>query len=89
MATLNRIFLEFLTRPGCHLCDDAAPAVRRAARALGGATVATIDIEQDDALVRDYGMRIPVVRVDGEVVAEGRFNAVEVWGRVVRHRLRG
>lgn len=29
-----------------------------------------VDIEADDALVRDYGMRIPVVSVDGEELFE-------------------
>ena len=84
---MNRIFLEFLTRPGCHLCDDAAPAVRRAARAVGG-VVEEIDIEQDDALVRDFGLRIPVVRLDGEVIAEGNVRALPLWWRVVTRRLR-
>ena len=29
-----------------------------------------IDIESDDALVRDYGLRIPVVAIDGEDLFE-------------------
>jgi hypothetical protein len=29
-----------------------------------------IDIESDDALVRDYGLRIPVVAIDGEDLLE-------------------
>jgi hypothetical protein len=29
-----------------------------------------IDIESDDALIRDYGIRIPVVAVDGEELFE-------------------
>jgi hypothetical protein len=29
-----------------------------------------IDIERDDALLRDYGIRIPVVAVDGEELFE-------------------
>lgn len=29
-----------------------------------------IDIESDDALIRDYGLRIPVVAVDGEELFE-------------------
>jgi hypothetical protein len=61
--------------------------VRRAARAVGG-VVAEIDIDQDDALVRDYGLRIPVVRLDGVVIAEGSFSAFELWRRIVAQRLR-
>ena len=29
-----------------------------------------VDIESDDALVRDYGLRIPVVTVDGDELFE-------------------
>jgi len=29
-----------------------------------------IDIESDDALIRDYGLRIPVVAIDGEELFE-------------------
>lgn len=61
--------------------------MRRAARAVGGA-VEEIDIERDDALVRDYGLRIPVVRLDEVVIAEGSFTAFQLWWRIVTQRLR-
>ena len=83
---MNKISLEFLTRRGCHLCDDAAPSVRRAARALG-ALVEEIDIDRDDVLVRDYGLRIPVVRLDGVVIAEGSIGAMALWWKIVTQRL--
>jgi glutaredoxin len=56
-------------RDGCHLCDDARRViedVRRTARF----DFTEIDIETDDALLRDYGIRIPVVAVDGEELFE-------------------
>ena len=56
-------------RPGCHLCDDAR-AVIEAARAEVGFAFEEVDIESDDALVRDYGLRIPVVAVDGDELFE-------------------
>ncbi len=56
-------------RPGCHLCDDAR-AVIEAARAEVAFVFEEVDIESDDALVRDYGLRIPVVAVDGEELFE-------------------
>ena len=56
-------------RPGCHLCDDAR-AVIKAARAEVAFVFEEVDIESDDALVRDYGLRIPVVAVDGEELFE-------------------
>jgi glutaredoxin len=56
-------------RPGCHLCDDAR-AVIEAARAEVAFVFEEVDIESDDALVRDYGLRIPVVTVDGDELFE-------------------
>ncbi|MEP6758824.1 MAG: glutaredoxin family protein [Actinomycetota bacterium] len=57
------------SRPGCHLCDQAR-AVIEAVRARNPFFFEEVDIEADDALVRDYGMRIPVVSVDGEELFE-------------------
>lgn len=56
-------------RPGCHLCDDAR-AVIEEARAEVAFVFQEVDIESDDALVRDYGLRIPVVAIDGDEVFE-------------------
>ena len=56
-------------RPGCHLCDDAR-AVIEAARAEVAFVFQEVDIESDDALIRDYGLRIPVVAIDGDELFE-------------------
>jgi glutaredoxin len=53
--------LTLLSRPGCHLCDDA-----RAVLARIGEPFAEIDIEEDDALHAAYLERIPVLALDGE-----------------------
>jgi len=53
------------SRPGCHLCDEAR-AVIEAVRADEGFVFEEIDIETDDELVRDYGIRVPVIAIDGE-----------------------
>jgi glutaredoxin len=52
------------SRPGCHLCDDA----RRVVRAVAlhhPFSFEEVDIESSDGLLREYGVRIPVVTVDG------------------------
>lgn len=67
------VFMIFLTRPGCPLCDKALPAARRAAR-WTRQELEVVDIESDDGLVVEYGLRIPVVTTDrGVVLAEGRI----------------
>ena len=57
------------SRPGCHLCDEAR-AVIEAVRASVDFAFEEVDIERDDALVREYGIRIPVVAIDGEELFE-------------------
>ncbi len=56
-----------------------------------GGTVTEVDVESDDALIRDFSLRIPVVLdPSGEVVAEGIIDhsdlkrRVRAWSR--RHR---
>jgi glutaredoxin len=52
-------------RPGCHLCDDARAILQRI-RATQRFALEEIDIESDDALLRRYVERIPVIALDGE-----------------------
>jgi glutaredoxin len=52
-------------RPDCHLCDDARAALERV-RATHPFRLDEVDIETDDALLKRYLERIPVVALDGE-----------------------
>lgn len=56
--------ITVLSRPGCHLCEEALAELAPIA-AEAGTAIAEIDIEQDDALHRAHLERIPVVLVDG------------------------
>ena len=51
-------------RPGCCLCDDARDVLLRV-RAAHPFSLRERDIETDDALMRAYLERIPVVTIDG------------------------
>jgi glutaredoxin len=51
-------------RPGCHLCDDARELLLRL-RGEHRFELEERDIEADDALLRAYLERIPVVAIDG------------------------
>jgi glutaredoxin len=53
------------SRPGCGLCDEAREAIF-SVRDRAGFSYEEIDISGDDALELEYGIRIPVVLVDGE-----------------------
>jgi glutaredoxin len=56
-------------RPGCCLCDDAREVLLRV-RDEHPFSLRERDIETDDALLRSYLERIPVVTIDGVEVFE-------------------
>ncbi len=58
------------TRPGCHLCDEALESIVAIRDGGVGLKLRTVDIEGDDRLHATFLERIPVVEVEGRVVAE-------------------
>jgi glutaredoxin len=54
------VSLVLYSRPGCHLCDGARTVLERV-----GHPFAEIDIDSDDALLKRYLERIPVIALDG------------------------
>ena len=57
-----------VTRKGCHLCDEALSHLQDL-----GVHPELADVDADDELHRLYDFRVPVVLLDGAVVAEGRI----------------
>ena len=56
--------VQLLTKPGCHLCDDARAIVIQVTSELG-LTYDEVDITTDAALHDAYWEQIPVTLVDG------------------------
>ncbi|MDG4794137.1 glutaredoxin family protein [Micromonospora sp. WMMD1082] len=56
--------LTLITRPGCHLCEDAKAALDRVV-AVTGDRWTERDVSGDLELEREYGDRLPVVLLDG------------------------
>jgi glutaredoxin len=56
--------ITLLSRPGCHLCDDAREVIASVAEDLG-VTWEERDITQSEADLREYWEKIPVTFVDG------------------------
>ncbi|HKE99235.1 MAG TPA: glutaredoxin family protein [Actinomycetes bacterium] len=52
------------TRGGCHLCEDAEAVLERV-RAGVAFELRAVDVDADPELARRYGVRVPVVAVDG------------------------
>jgi glutaredoxin len=68
---MSRVVLY--TRVGCHLCEEAERVLReeRAAAAFDlEFDLELVDIDRDPELARRYGVRVPVVAVDGEELFE-------------------
>jgi glutaredoxin len=61
-AAEHRITL--LTRPGCHLCEDARAVIARVAAELG-VPWQERDITRSEEDLRSYGEMIPVTLIDG------------------------
>jgi glutaredoxin len=57
------------TRLGCHLCEEAE-RVLRVEQAAAGFHLELVDVDRDPELVRRYGVRVPVVAVDGRDLFE-------------------
>jgi glutaredoxin len=62
---LARSRLVLYTRPGCHLCDVAKEALERVRERTGEAWT-EVDITGDPELEAEYGIRIPVLLLDGK-----------------------
>ena len=69
-------------RPDCYLCDEALDAVEAIVSGLEGVEVDSVDIEQDDELMRLMLERIPVVVADGETVSELVFDPAPLRSRL-------
>jgi glutaredoxin len=70
-------------RPGCCLCDDARTVLERV-RARRPFALEERDIESDDALLRAYLERIPVVAIDGAEAFELFVDESELIRRLDR-----
>jgi glutaredoxin len=62
--------VELLTRRQCGLCEKARTALDAVGRDVP-LVITALDIDEDEALLREFHIRVPVVRVGGEVLAEG------------------
>ena len=76
------VYLTFIAKPGCHLCDDARAVVREVIGSLAPAVeveVTELSILDNPKLMDEFAEEIPVVMIDGRIHT--------IW-RVDRARLR-
>jgi len=64
MSELPAVRVQVLTKPGCHLCEDAVRVVAGVSAELG-VGFEEVDITADQDLYDRYWEQIPVTLVDG------------------------
>ena len=63
--------VKFYTRIACPLCEEAEAELLRT-----GVPFERYDVDADPDLQGRFGERVPVIEVDGRVVAEGNLEGV-------------
>jgi Glutaredoxin-like domain (DUF836) len=77
--------ITLLSRPGCHLCDDARAVIDRVAGELGeGFDERDITISPED--LREYWDKIPVTLVDGVQIDFWRVSEARLRAALARRR---
>jgi glutaredoxin len=59
--------LTLISKPGCHLCDDARTVLATVSAEFPGVGITELSILQDPELFELYSDEIPVVLIDGKV----------------------
>ena len=67
--------LTLLTRPDCHLCDEAAAALTKI-----GAVFDEVEVDGEAELLARYGDRIPVILAEGVEIASGPIDPSSLPG---------
>ena len=67
-----------VSRAGCHLCDEMLGelAVLESAGTIPPVTI--LDVDADPVLERRYGLKVPVLLLDGSVVCHYTLNSNEL-----------
>ena len=68
--------VRLYTRPGCHLCEEARREML-AANCAGEFELEEINIDDDPALKKKYGLSIPVITINDREAFKYRLTAAE------------
>lgn len=88
LGLMSTVQLTLITKPECHLCDDAREVVAAVRQKLASVGIATeleeLNILEDPKLARLYAEEIPVVQINGRRHAIWRVNAEKFEHAIVR-----
>jgi predicted thioredoxin/glutaredoxin len=77
MAHLPR-GLVVVSREGCDLCQDMLHALADLERTQTIPTVTIVDVDTDPELQRRFGLKVPVLLLDGSVICHYTLNSKEL-----------
>ncbi|MDF2557584.1 MAG: glutaredoxin family protein [Bacillales bacterium] len=65
--------VEFYTKPGCHLCEEALHDIKKIEQVVR-MRLHEYNIDEEDALTEEFGIMIPVIKINGELVQYGNVD---------------
>ena len=74
--------VTLLTKPGCHLCDEARPVVERVVAGVEGASLVERSILESAELEARWSEDIPVVLIDGRPHSSWRVDPAKLEARL-------
>ena len=76
--------LVVLNREGCGLCHEMLLALAEMERAGAIPSVTVVDVDSDAGLTRQFGLKVPVLLLDGSVICHYTLNSNELLRLVAR-----
>jgi hypothetical protein len=70
--------LVVVSREGCGLCEQMLQALAELERSAAVPAVTVVDVDSDPELVRAYGVKVPVLLLDGSVICHYTLNSKEL-----------
>jgi len=70
----------------CHLCGVARSLLTAVQRTIPF-NIRTVNIESDDELLKRFALEVPVVEIEGEIVAQGRVDVERIRAAVNAARI--
>jgi hypothetical protein len=70
--------LVVISREGCGLCDDMLLGLAELERSQSIPPVAVVDVDSDPELTRRFGLKVPVLLLDGSVICHYTLNSNEL-----------
>ena len=77
------MIVQFYTRPGCHLCDDAR-LMLKLVREDVVFDIHEVNIEEDDALHEKYMLMIPVIELEDKIIQYGQVDYATILDALLK-----